>query len=273
MTPNEMREAKAQAISEAAQGLGWEALVEIKGYKFTVVLSAENATEQMIEGPLGEALKLVNDFGGPELYPSDETYDLVPLGVHDADKDLDEFVEELTESTNEFGELLSALDEFVEHDAGEEDTADAMCSTCNGEECGIPAWVVELLQSYPEPVEGEGWEVPMNGLHEDPEYGDGRYTFPKEVWVATRISDTPQDEYEHQHGGPTLAQPKEVEMSNENYVKDAVRTIANDGFVLVARKSNTRLYFFGSISNTRGAKYVKNGFAITAEPKARYFVQ
>lgn len=258
MTPQEMRNAKAREITEAAQGLGWEALVEVKGYKFRAELFAEGATEQTVSGKLSKALELIDEFGGPELYPLTETYDLIPLGVKDEAAELDEFVEELTESTNEFGELLSALDEFVEHDAGEkeiepeandencpstldlsnegteameafidgddyedpgEDAADATCADCEmRESCGM-----------------KDEEAPMNGSHEDSEFGDGRYTSPKEVWAATQTSDAPQNEHEHQHGGPKLAQ--EVEMSEETkgYILTAARIIADGGFVIVAR--------------------------------------
>jgi len=289
MTPNEMRANKAREITEAAQGLGWEALVEIEGFSFTVLLSAEGATGQMIEGKLSKALSLIDEFGGPELYSLVEEYDLVPLGVldeqdkscegceyyhnetetetsscqlplqvkcvreakdedlvplgiHDAGKDLDEFVEHDAGEEDEkrpsglglSDEGIEATEAFINGDDFEdpgEDAADAMCEKCNGEECcGIP-WVTELAASMPEPVEGEGWEVPM-GLHEDPEFGDGRYTSPKEVWAATQTSDTPQNEYEFKNGGPTLAQ--EATMS-EGYVKTATRIIADGGFVIVAR--------------------------------------
>jgi len=288
VTPSEMRDAKARKIAEAAQGLGWEALVEIDGFEFTAYLEADNASAQMVEGKLSAAERILSDFGGPELYSLVEEYDLVPLGVHDAGKDLDEFVTAYPggelyppaeaadlEAMNEehdagedyderpsgldlSDEGLEAMDAYINCDVGEEvDAADELCATCGNTgtqgvcPCGrvgaceiepSPAWVTELAASVPEPVEGEGWEVPMNGLHEDPEYGDGRYTSPKETWAASQISDTPQNENEHEHGGPTLANnPKEVEMSenNENYVLTASRIIANGGFVIVARPKPT----------------------------------
>ena len=217
MTPNEMREQKKAAIEVAAGKLGWEAEVEIDGYGFVAYLSALGASEQMVEGKLSAAERILSDLGVPGLYPADETYDLIPLGVKDE---------------------AAELDEFVEHDAGEEDdedyedTADAMCARCG--ECGIsPSWVTELAASMPEPTEGEGWEVPM--LHEDSEFGDGRYTSPKETWAAAQVSDTPQNEYEHVHGGPRLAQEDTMSEETKGYVKTASQIVAEDGFVVVVR--------------------------------------
>lgn len=275
MTPNEMRAKKVQDITEAAQGLGWEAEVEIDGFSFTALLSAEGASGQIVEGKLGKALKLIDDFGGPELYSLVEEYDLVPLGVKDEAAELDEFVtehdageEETNDEENEerdFGDPEKEWDRAAEEREFEEstefpDAADAMCADCNGEKCGIPpAWVTELAASVPEPVEGEGWEVKVNGLHEDPFFGDGRYTSPKETWAAAQISDTPQNEYEHQHGGPALAQEVTVSEKTEGYVKTASRIVANEGFVVVARPKPTdqaegfKVQYFASINLSHAA--------------------
>lgn len=60
-----------------AQELGWTDIeAEDTGAEVTMLLSAPGACEQMVTAPLSKIRMALKDWGGPELYPATDTYDL-----------------------------------------------------------------------------------------------------------------------------------------------------------------------------------------------------
>lgn len=70
------RQTMLDAFAANAKALGWTGVsTSDEGGTVTVLLSAEGAAEQILEGPLNKLPSLLKTLGGPEDYPAIEEYD------------------------------------------------------------------------------------------------------------------------------------------------------------------------------------------------------